>query len=106
MIWNARRAAQNAVTSILKRTRTTKKRILNRSLQKMKLTMTERRMAFYAKLLDGDKLKLSETEAEEWRRDLPRAIEAQYFLIDKGCLPAPMTLENVRKLKTLHVSKD
>ena len=40
-------------------------------------------MAFYAKLLDGDKLKLSEKETEEWRRDLPRAVEAQHFLIDK-----------------------
>jgi len=92
------------VTSVLKRTHTrTKKRILNRSLQKMKLTMTERRMAFYAKILDGDKLKLSEEEAEEWRRDLPRAIQAQHFLIDKGCLPVPMSLDNVRRLKTLDV---
>jgi hypothetical protein len=68
--------------------------------------MLERRMAFYANILDGDQLKLSADEAAEWRRDLPRAIQAQYFLIDKGCLPVRMTLENVRRLKTLDVENE
>ena len=77
---------------------------LNPSNQKM--NMTEKRMAFYAHLLDGNRLKLSADEAAEWRRDLPRAIEAQYFLIDKGCLPVPMTLANIRRLKTLDVSNE
>ena len=63
-------------------------------------------MAFYANILDGEVLKLSLAEAAEWRRDLPKAVEAQYFLIDKGCLPVLMNLSNVRKLKTLDVSNE
>ena len=63
-------------------------------------------MAFYANILDGEVLKLSADEAAEWRRDLPKAVEAQYVLLDKGCLPVPMTLDNVRKLKTLDVSNE
>ena len=63
-------------------------------------------MAFYAKLLDGGKLKLSHREAEEWRRDLPHAIEVQYELIARGRLPIQMTLKNVRKLKTLDVTNE
>ena len=63
------------------------------------LNMVEKRMAFYAQILDGDKLKLNEEEAGEWRRDLPKAIEAQYAAIDRGCLPIVMTLENIRALK-------
>ena len=62
------------------------------------LKSTEKRMAFYANLLENGKLKLSDDEAEEWRRLLPMAIEGQYFLLDKGELPVQMTLQNVRKL--------
>ena len=65
--------------------------------------MLEKRMAFYAKILDGDKLNMNDEEAEEWRRDLPKAIEAQYAAIDRGCLPVAMTLANMRRLKTLDV---
>ena len=68
--------------------------------------MLEKRMAFYANILDGEVLKLSVGEAAEWRRDLPKAVEAQYVLLDKGCLPVAMTLDNVRKLKTLDVSNE
>jgi hypothetical protein len=86
-------------------TRRTKTTISNPPKVKM-LSMTEKRMAFYAKILDGDKLTLNDKEAQEWRRDLPKAMEAQYLLIDKGCLPAPMTLANVRRLtKTLETSQ-
>jgi len=71
------------------------------------LTMLEKRMSFYAGLLDRDgRLKLTDEEVEEWRRDLPKAIEAQYAAIDRGCLPIAMTLENVRRLKTLDVSNE
>ena len=66
--------------------------------------MTEKRMAFYAKILDGDKLTLNDKEAEEWRRDLPKAIEAQYAAIDRGCLPIAMTLANVRRLSELSLA--
>ena len=66
--------------------------------------MLDKCMAFYSKLLDGDEFKLSEEEAREWRRDLPKAVEAQHFLIDRGCLLVPMNLANGRKLKTLDVS--
>ena len=68
--------------------------------------MLEKRMAFYASLLDGEVLKLSAEDAAEWRRDLPRAVEAQYMMIDRGALPVPMTLANVRRLKTLHVKNE
>ena len=63
--------------------------------------MIEKRMAFYAKLLNGNRLKLSPENEHEWRRDLPKAIEAQHTLLDRGGLPVPMTLSNVRYLKTL-----
>ena len=62
------------------------------------LNSTEKRMAFYANLLENGELKLSDEEAEEWRSLLPLAIEAQYFLLDKGELPVQMTLNNVRRL--------
>ena len=62
------------------------------------LNSTEKRMAFYANLLENGELKLSDEEAEEWRSLLPLAIEGQYFLLDKGELPVQMTLQNVRKL--------
>ena len=62
------------------------------------LSSTEKRMAFYANLLENGELKLSDEEAEEWRSLLPLAIEAQYFLLDKGELPVQMTLNNVRRL--------
>ena len=67
------------------------------------LNTIEKRMAFYAKLLNGNRLKLSPEDEREWRRDFPEAIEAQYAELDRGELPVPMTLENVRRLKTLHV---
>ena len=75
----------------------------NRRKKKMKLNMQEARMAFYAKLLDRDQLKLNHEEAEEWRRYLPHAIEVQYELISRGGLPIQMTLEKVRKLKRMCV---
>ena len=71
--------------------------------KKKMLSMQETRMAFYAKLLDKGKLTLNHKDAEEWRRDLPHAIEVQYELIDRGHLPIQMTLENVRKLKRMCV---
>ena len=77
----------------------------NRSQKKM-LNMQETRMAFYAKLLDKGKLTLNQQDAEEWRRDLPHAIQVQYELIDRGHLPIQLTLKNVRKLKTLDVSNE
>ena len=70
------------------------------------LNMIEKRMAFYAKLLNGNRLKLSPEDEHEWRRDLPVAIEAQYTLLDRGELPVPMTLENVRRLKTLQMKNE
>ena len=70
------------------------------------LNMIEKRMAFYAKLLNGNRLKLSPEDEHEWRRDLPVAIEAQYTLLDRGGLPVPMTLENVRRLKTLQMKNE
>ena len=41
------------------------------------LSMIEKRMAFYAGYLKGGKLTLSEEEAAEWLRDLPKDIEGQ-----------------------------
>ena len=73
--------------------------------ERSSLNMLEKRMAFYAKLLEGGGLKLNRREAAEWRRDLPAAVEAQWDLLDRGGLPVPMTLANVRWLKTLAVSK-
>ena len=70
------------------------------------LSQQEQCMAFYAKILDKGQLTLNHKEAEEWRRDLPMAVQAQYELIDRGGLPVPMTLANVRKLKTLDVSNE
>ena len=73
----------------------------NTNLPKVKmLNMTEKRMAFYARLLNTrGELTLNEEDAKEWRRDLPDAIEAQHRLIDRGALPVVMSLENVRTLK-------
>ena len=73
------------------------------NMRRLPLNMLEQRMAFYANILEGQVLKLSAAEAAEWRRDLPRAVQAQYLLIDRGALPVPMTLANVRRLKTLDV---
>ena len=70
------------------------------------LNMIEKRMAFYAKLLNGNRLKLSPEDEHEWRRDLPVAIETQYAELDRGELPVPMTLENVRRLKTLQMKNE
>ena len=70
------------------------------------LNSTEKRLAFYANLLQNGKLKLSDEEAEEWRSSLPLAIEAQYFLLDKGELPVQMTLKNVRRLAEFEKRRD
>ena len=75
-------------------------------LERSPLNMLEKRMAFYAKILDRDGLKLNRREAAEWRRDLPAAVEAQWELLDRGGLPVPMTLANVRWLKKLGVDDD
>ena len=103
MIWSSIRIAQSVASYIYERIRTrcrTATKNTNPLHQKM-LNMTEKRMAFYARILaiDGESLLLSKEEAEEWRRDLPKAIEAQYAAIDRGCLPTVMTLEHVRALK-------
>ena len=71
-----------------------------------KLNSTEKRMAFYANLLENGKLKLTDEEAEEWRSLLPLAIEAQYFILDKGGLPQKMTLQNVRRLAEAEKRRD
>ena len=70
------------------------------------LNSTEKRMAFYANLLENGKLKLTDEEAEEWRSLLPLAIEAQYFILDKGGLPQKMTLQNVRRLAEAEKRRD
>ena len=70
------------------------------------LNSTERRLGSYANLLKDGKLKLSDDEAEEWRSLLPLAIEAQYFLLDKGELPVQMTLNNVRRLAEFEKRRD
>ena len=72
-----------------------------------KLNSTEKRMAFYANLLQNGKLKqLTDDEAEEWRSLLPLAIEGQYFILDKGGLPQKMTLQNVRRLAEAEKRRD
>ena len=76
------------------------------NMRRLPLNMLEKRMAFYANILDGDRLKLSADEAAEWRQDLPSAIQAQHLLMDRGALPARRTLENVRKLKALGVENE
>ena len=70
------------------------------------LNSTEKRMAFYANLLQNGKLKLTDEEAEEWRSLLPLAIEGQYFILDKGGLPQKMTLQNVRRLAEAEKRRD
>ena len=70
------------------------------------LNSTEKRMSFYAGLLVNGKLKLTDEEAEEWRSLLPLAIEAQYFILDKGGLPQKMTLQNVRRLAEAEKRRD
>ena len=90
--------ARNVVNFTCDRMHTRRTRT-NRPKVKM-LNMTERRMAFYARLLNTrGELTLNEEDAKEWRRDLPDAIEAQHRLIDRGALPVVMSLENVRTLK-------
>ena len=76
------------------------------SQNQKQLNSTEKRLAFYANLLQDGKLKLTEEEAEDWRRLLPLAIEAQYFLLDKGELPIQMTLKNVRRLAEFEKRRD
>ena len=70
------------------------------------LNSTEKRMAFYANLLENGKLKLTDEEAEEWRSLLPLAIEGQYFILDKGGLPQKMTLPTVRRLAEAEKRRD
>ena len=62
------------------------------------LSSTEKRLAFYASLLENGALKLSDEEAEEWKKLLPLAINGQHFIISRGGLPTTMTLRNVRVL--------
>ena len=60
------------------------------------LSSIEKRLAFYASLLENGKL--SDEEAEEWKQLLPSAINGQQFLISRGGLPTTMSLKNVRVL--------
>ena len=82
------------------------KRHIQMKMSQKPLNSTEKRMAFYADLLDHGKLKLTDEEAEEWRSLLPLAIEAQYFILDKGGLPQKMTLQNVRRLAEAEKRRD
>jgi hypothetical protein len=68
------------------------------------LNQIEQRMAFYAGLLKDGKLTLNDEDAEEWRKDLPMAIQGQYICLDRGDRPVKMSLANVRALKTLALS--
>ena len=70
------------------------------------LNSTEKRLGFYANLLENGKLILSDEEAEEWRKLLPMAIEGQHFLISHGQLPQKMTLHNVRKYAEFEKRRD
>ena len=70
------------------------------------LTSTEKRLAFYAKILDKDGLKLEAAEAAEWRKLLPLAIQGQHFLLDRGELPQTINLENVRRLAEFEQRRD
>ena len=70
------------------------------------LNSTEKRLGFYANLLKDGKLKLSDDEAEEWRRLLPIAIQGQHFLISHGHLPQKMTLQNVKRYAEFEKRRD
>ena len=70
------------------------------------LNSTEKRLGFYANLIRDGKLILSDEEAEEWRSLLPLAIEAQYFILDKGGLPQKMSLPTVRRLAEAEKRRD
>ena len=82
------------------------KRHIRKKMSQKPLNSTEKRMAFYANLLENGKLKLTDEEAEEWRSLLPLAIEGQYFILDKGGLPQKMTLQNVRRLAEAEKRRD
>ena len=82
------------------------KRHIQMKMSQKPLNSTEKRMAFYANLLENGKLKLTDEEAEEWRSLLPLAIEAQYFILDKGGLPQKMTLPTVRRLAEAEKRRD
>ena len=82
------------------------KRHIQMKMSQKPLNSTEKRMAFYANLLENGKLKLTDEEAEEWRSLLPLAIEAQYFILDKGGLPQKMTLQNTRRLAEAEERRD
>lgn len=69
------------------------------------LSQVEQRMAFYAGYLKNGKLTLGD-DAEEWLRDLPKAIEGQYICLDRGDLPVKFTMDNLRRLKTLAIKNE
>ena len=99
MIWSSIRTVLNAASYIYERIRTKRTKTTNTNQLKAKLNMTEKRHAFYSRLLNTHgELTLSEEEAKEWRRDLPKAIETQHLLIDSGALPSVMSIQNVRAL--------
>ena len=70
------------------------------------LSQIEQRMAFYAGYLKNGKLTLNDEDAEEWLRDLPKAIEGQYICLDRGDLPVKFTMDNLRRLKTLAIKNE
>ena len=76
-------------------------RAMNRTLSQI-----EQRMAFYAGYLKNGKLTLNDEDAEEWLRDLPKAIEGQYICLDRGDLPVKFTMANLRRLKTLAIKNE
>ena len=82
------------------------KRHIQMKMSQKPLNSTEKRMAFYANLLENGKLKLTDEEAEEWRSLLTFAIEGQHFLISHGQLPQKMTLHNVRKYAEFEKRRD
>jgi hypothetical protein len=95
-----------SVAVAVSRYKPTIQRVQRMSQNQNPLSSTEKRLAFYANLLENGKLKLTDEEAEEWRSFLPLAIEAQYFLLDKGELPVQMTLNNVRRLAEFEKRRD
>ena len=82
------------------------KRHIRKKMSQKPLNSTEKRLGFYANLIRDGKLILSDEEAEEWRSLLPLAIEAQYFILDKGGLPQKMSLPTVRRLAEAENRRD
>jgi len=91
---------------VVSRYRRTIQRAQRMSQNQKPLNSTEKRLAFYAGLLHGCKLKLTDDEAEEWRDLLPLAIDGQQFLIAHGQLPQKMTLQNVRTYADFEKRRD